>query len=48
MSGEVRIPRRLKSRRDKSRADKSQIARDRKCYDGTVVRSEDELEMLQE
>ena len=48
VSGEVRISRRWKLRGGKSRADKSRIARDGKCYDGKVVRSTDELEMLQE
>ncbi len=47
VSGEVRILRRWKLQGDKSRVDMLRIARDRKFYDGKVVRSTDELEMLQ-
>ncbi len=47
VSGEVRILRKWKSRGGKPRVDKSRMARDRKCYDGKIVRSTDELEMLQ-
>ena len=47
VSGEVKILRRKKSQGGKSQVDKSQIARNVKSYDGKVVRSTDELEMLQ-
>ena len=47
VSRKVRISLKQKSRGSKPPADKLQIAKDRKYYNGKVMRSTDELEMLQ-